>query len=72
MVQEKGLEPSLGKELDPKSSASANFATPAKNIYCNYINAIICMQLQYILIFLFVNQNEQINPLNRLFIQNAV
>ena len=29
MVQVKGLEPPLRKELDPKSSASANFATPA-------------------------------------------
>ena len=30
MVRVKGLEPPLRKELDPKSSASANFATPAQ------------------------------------------
>ena len=29
MVQVKGLEPPCRKTLDPKSSASANFATPA-------------------------------------------
>ena len=29
MVQVKGLEPPRRKALDPKSSASANFATPA-------------------------------------------
>ena len=29
MVRVKGLEPPCRKALDPKSSASANFATPA-------------------------------------------
>ena len=29
MVQAKGLEPPCHKALDPKSSASTNFATPA-------------------------------------------
>ena len=29
MVRVKGLEPPLRKELDPKSSASTNFATSA-------------------------------------------
>jgi hypothetical protein len=31
MVQEKGIEPPLREELDPKSSASTNFATPAQH-----------------------------------------
>ena len=38
MVQEEGLEPTLCKELDPKSSASASFATlafaPARILAC--------------------------------------
>ena len=33
MVQVKGVEPPRRKALDPKSSASANFATPAYIYY---------------------------------------
>ena len=32
MVQAKGLEPPCREALDPKSSASTNFATPAYNL----------------------------------------
>ena len=32
MMRVKGLEPPRRKALDPKSSASANSATPAKNM----------------------------------------
>jgi hypothetical protein len=38
MVQEKGLEPPLLSKLDPKSSASANFATPANYTLYNIKN----------------------------------
>lgn len=40
MVRVKGLEPPCRKALDPKSSASTNFATPALHItlYTKFID----------------------------------
>ncbi len=37
MVREEGLEPSRRKTPDPKSGASANFATRAGGLHKNYI-----------------------------------
>ena len=34
MVREEGLEPTRPRTLEPKSSASANSATLARNEYC--------------------------------------